>query len=209
MIMRNIKRKLQLICIISALSTSVLVAGCSKKSEDKNVVTTESQASTVEPEETTPIPESSEPVESENGAIQENSNKGDDDKNEPQQSVPAEQTQTGETSNEVKSEDKFFYDGEGRKIYDVCTAYAKAYLEVNDEEAKKYFSKNAEYDSLVDPYKSIELLDLKCFNYDEKKKEASVSYQVILDGEDSYTYLTMDVVNENDEYKISFSGLEK
>ena len=218
----RIKRKVQvLILLVSLMSGSVLMVGCSKAkngtentnvSEDQDatqnepsVTTTPSEDddSTKEEENQGPDENASEQGDSEtdtSGENGSNTNPGENSENENQQK----EENAGQNTTEP-----FFATEEGAKLYEVADAFTNAYLNLNDDVAKEYMAKDAPYEGLDDSYTKVELVDLKLYSYDETTKDALLSYTIIVNGEDSYTYLTMETVYEDGAYKVSMYGLEK
>lgn len=126
--------------------------------------------------------------------------------------VPTTQTpedQDPQPSTKKRTKDKFFDTEEGERLYQVANGFAEAYLNQNEAETIKYLAQDVTYDELADPYQSIEFVDLVLYSYDEETKEASMSYTILVNGEDSYTYLALETIYEGEDYKIVAYGLEK
>ena len=221
---QRIKRKLQvLFLVVSLMSASVMMIGCSNKNKDnENTTVTENQDSGEEGETSDPT---TTPSQDEEGNQQEQDNQTDDNTSEQGDSETdtssenGSSNQTDETSENDSSQtdsnsgqnttDPFFATEEGTKLYDAADAFAKAYLNQKDDVATSYMAKDVPYEALDESYSSVELLDLKLYSYDETTKDAFVSYAFVGNGDDSYTYLSMELVSEDDAYKVSMYGLEK
>lgn len=221
----RMKRKLQvLFLVVSLMSASVMMTGCSSKNKDKENATVSENQNSVE-EEGTSNPTTT-PTGEEEGNQQGEDNQTTDDNTSEQgdndtdtSSGDGSNNQTGETPENNSSQteansgqnttDPFFATEEGTKLYEVADAFTNAYLNQNDDVAKEYMAKDATYEGLDESYGSVQLLDLKLYSFDETTKEAYVSYAFVGNGEDSYTYLSMEIVSEEGAYKVSMYGLEK
>ena len=143
------------------------------------------------------------------GDRDENVNTGVENEEDTSNNDVPEEPSIQDNETDLNTTDPFFITEEGKKIYDVADAFATAFLNQQNDQAKEYMAKDATYDELEDAYDRVQLLDLRLYEYDETSKEASVSYTFVVNGDDSYTYLSMEMIFEDDTYKINMYGLEK
>ena len=218
----RVKRKVQvLLLLVSLMSGSVLMVGCSKaKNGIENTNVSENQDETQNEPSVTTTPSEDEDSTQEEETQEPDENASQQGDSETDTSVEnGANTNSGETSeddNQQKEEtagqnttEPFFATEEGAKLYEAVDAFTNAYLNLNDDVAKEYMAKDAPYEGLDEGYTTVELLDLKLYSYDERTKDALLSYTILVNGEDSYTYLTMETVYEDGAYKVSTYGLEK
>lgn len=218
----RIKRKVQvLLLLVSLMSGSLLMIGCSKVefgTETNNVLENQDETKP-EPSVTTTPSEEGESIQEEEMQEPEENASEQGDKETDTSKEDGSNTNSGQTSvneNQEKEEtvgqntsEPFFATEEGKKLYEVVDAFTNAYLNQDDDVAKEYVAKDEVYEGLDVGYTKFVLLDLKLYSYDETTKDALLSYTIILNGEDSYTYLTMETVYEDGAYKVSMYGLEK
>jgi hypothetical protein len=104
----------------------------------------------------------------------------------------------------------------GRLNQEMTDSFVKAYFSGDKESAEKYMAENAEYDSYVykdangneaDVYDKLTHLLAKW--YAASEEEAKVQYEYALEGEDSFTYLDLELKQEEGGWVITAIVLEK
>lgn len=105
-------------------------------------------------------------------------------------------------------------DAERTAIRELATAFYTAYFSSNTEEIRNYLS--AAFDGTPEVYDAPDTADDIVIHKikipdetEDMADERSVSVEFTVPGEDSYTYLSIQMVKESGEWKISFYGLEK
>ncbi len=122
------------------------------------------------------------------------------------------QENTGQSGITEQADD--IQDAERTAIRELATAFYTAYFSGNTEEIRNYLS--AAFDGTPDVYDALDTADdivIHKIKIPDKTEdmadERSVSVEFTVPGEDSYTYLSIQMVKESGEWKISFYGLEK
>ena len=105
-------------------------------------------------------------------------------------------------------------DAERTAIRELTTAFYTAYFSGNTEEIRNYlstaFDGTPEVYDTPDTADDIVIQEIKIpGKTEDMADERSVSVEFTVPGEDSYTYLSIEMVKESGEWKISFYGLEK
>ena len=105
-------------------------------------------------------------------------------------------------------------DAERTAIRELATAFYTAYFSGNTAEIRNYLS--AAFDGTPEVYDTPDTADDIVIHEikipgktEDMADERSVSVEFTVPGEDSYTYLSIQMVKESGEWKISFYGLEK
>lgn len=105
-------------------------------------------------------------------------------------------------------------DAERTAIRELATAFYTAYFSGNTAEIRNYLS--AAFDGTPEVYDAPDTADDIVIHKikipdetEDMADERSVSVEFTVPGEDSYTYLSIQMVKESGEWKISFYGLEK
>lgn len=105
-------------------------------------------------------------------------------------------------------------DAERTAIRELTTAFYTAYFSGNTEEIRNYLS--TAFDGTPEVYDAPDTADDIVIHKikipdetEDMADERSVSVEFTVPGEDSYTYLSIQMVKESGEWKISFYGLEK
>lgn len=218
------KRYLQTFLLFAILVfSSAVVIGCKKKNTQiPSPPDSNQQESNIEGEDSTNTEDSNgvNEVIDDAGEEEKNDEVSGDDSNDSNQQVEADDLESDEQAGEQDAEaeqstetgeslDPFLLTEEGANFQQVASEFAVAYLNGQDEVAQSYVAKDVNYDSVKGEYSSVELVDLRLYSYDEESKECFASYAFIGNGEDSYTYLSMELIYDGDTYRVSMFGLEK
>ena len=122
------------------------------------------------------------------------------------------QENTGQSGITEQADD--IQDAERTAIRELATAFYTAYFSGNTEEIRNYLS--AAFDGTPEVYDAPDTADDIVIHEikipdetEDMADERSVSVEFTVPGEDSYTYLSIQMVKESGEWKISFYGLEK
>lgn len=121
-----------------------------------------------------------------------------------------EHTDSEEAAEEYMTEAEFLNHPEGVKFQAAAYRAAKAYLSGDSQKLEECISENCTVDTTLDLFKDINYMILK-WNLDAIKAEDRIlaSYEFLLEGEDSVSYVSMELVKIEDEWKVDFIGLEK
>ena len=93
-----------------------------------------------------------------------------------------------------------------------ATAYkaAKTFLNGDLEELTEYITESCEVDEELDLFKDIDYMVLKWHPDNIKSEnEINTSYQFLLKGEDSASYVSMELIKVDSEWKVNSIALEK
>lgn len=118
---------------------------------------------------------------------------------------------TPSTDSTYKTESDFLNSPEGVNFQKVGYKSAKAYLSGDLKQVAQYFldPKNASLKT-EDIFDNLEYMILKWSLRDIKSEnEISASYEYKINGEDSVSYITMELQKVNSDWKIKFIGVEK
>ena len=122
------------------------------------------------------------------------------------------QENTGQSGITEQADD--IQDAERTAIRELATAFYTAYFSGNTEESRNNLS--AAFDGTPEVYDAPDTADDIVIHEikipdetEDMADERSVSVEFTVPGEDSYTYLSIQMVKESGEWKISFYGLEK
>ncbi len=117
--------------------------------------------------------------------------------------------QTGGEQNTAEKYTSFINSQEGVAFKEVTDSAVKAYLSGDLDELSNYLSDTYTVTAKLDLYKDIDKIEfLFSDDYIRTDTEISANYLYLIDG-DSNSYVTMDLVKIDNEWKINFIGNEK
>jgi len=110
-----------------------------------------------------------------------------------------------------KTEADFLNHPDGVKFQKAAYRGAKAYLNGDLDELAGYLSDSCSVpEEKFDFFKDIDYMILKWNLHDmESKDSIGASYEFLLKGEDSVSYVTLHLITVDDDWKIDSIGLEK
>lgn len=126
------------------------------------------------------------------------------------QNYSTEYESSAKSSTKYKTEAEFLNHPDGVKFQTAAYRAAKAYLSGDLDELSKYITENCTVDTKLDLYKNIDYIILKWSLNDIKAdNKIDASYEFLLKGEDSVSYVTMELIKVDDEWKADSIALEK
>ncbi len=109
-----------------------------------------------------------------------------------------------------KTEADFLNHPDGVKFQAAAFRAAKAYLNGDLDELAGYLTDSYTVEHELDLFKDIDYMVWKWSLHDMKSEDNILaSYQFVLKGEDSASYVTMELIKLDGEWKVDFIGLEK
>lgn len=125
-------------------------------------------------------------------------------------SIMEDATINSETNTDYKTEADFLNHPDGVQFQAAAYRAAKAYLNGDFEALAGYLTDNCVVDLKLDLFKDIDYMILK-WGLDNIKSENHIlaSYEFLIKGEDSASYVSMELKKIDGEWKVDAIGLEK
>ena len=109
-----------------------------------------------------------------------------------------------------KTESEFLNSPDGVKFQSTAYKAAKAYLSGNTDELLQYATESLTIDTTHDLFKDIDYMILKWSLDDIKDKDKiHAAYEFKLKGDDSVSYVSMELIRLDSEWKVDTVGMEK
>ena len=109
-----------------------------------------------------------------------------------------------------KTESEFLNSPDGVKFQSTAYKAAKAYLSGNTDELLQYATESLTIDTTHDLFKDIDYMILKWSLDDIKAKDKiHAAYEFKLKGDDSVSYVSMELIRLDSEWKVDTVGMEK
>ncbi|MCQ5130218.1 DUF4825 domain-containing protein [Butyricicoccus faecihominis] len=109
-----------------------------------------------------------------------------------------------------KTESEFLNSPDGVKFQSTAYKAAKAYLSGNTDELLLYATESLTIDTTHDLFKDIDYMILKWSLDDIKAKDKiHAAYEFKLKGDDSVSYVSMELIRLDSEWKVDTVGIEK
>ncbi|WNX85293.1 M56 family metallopeptidase [Agathobaculum sp. NTUH-O15-33] len=109
-----------------------------------------------------------------------------------------------------KTESEFLNSPDGVKFQSTAYKAAKAYLSGNTDELLQYATESLTIDTTHDLFKDIDYMILKWSLDDIKDKDKiHAAYEFKLKGDDSVSYVSMELIRLDSEWKVDTVGIEK
>lgn len=121
-------------------------------------------------------------------------------------------TSLSENTLGLELKEKFLNSKEGHDFQVISWKFAKAYLSGDVSMMKNYLidPENKEhYYNTENRFNNVEFLILKLSPKNINEDSVIAEYEFLLKGEDSYTYLYLEMKRINNEWKVQYFGLEK
>lgn len=123
---------------------------------------------------------------------------------------PNTQNPDSETDAKYKTEADFLNHPDGVKFQAAAYRAAKAFLNGDLEELAGYLSDSYTVEEELDLFKDVDYMILKWGLYDMKSEDdIRASYEFQLKGEDSVSYVSMELIKVDSEWNVNFIALEK
>lgn len=109
-----------------------------------------------------------------------------------------------------KTESEFLNSPDGVKFQSTAYKAAKAYLSGNTDELLQYATESLTIDTTHDLFKDIDYMIVKWSLDDIKAKDKiHAAYEFKLKGDDSVSYVSMELIRLDSEWKVDTVGIEK
>lgn len=112
----------------------------------------------------------------------------------------------------LELKDNFLKSKEGHDFQVTSWKFAKAYLSGDVSKVKNYLidpDNKEHYYNAENRFDNVEFLILKLSPDDIKKDSVDAEYEFQMKGDDSYTYLYLEMKKIDNEWKVQYFGLEK
>ena len=111
---------------------------------------------------------------------------------------------------EYKTESEFLNSPDGVKFQSTAYKAAKAYLSGNTDELLQYATESLTIDTMHNLFQDIDYMILKWSLDDIKDKDKiHAAYEFKLKGDDSVSYVSMELIRLDSEWKVDTVGIEK